>query len=88
MILIGLMVLGSIFYLLPRNTTVRERNAVGVMRDTVVRRVPIKLGLDLQGGMHLALTLDTSTIKSTNFGNDIDLAVTVLRKRIDDFGVT
>jgi len=88
MILIGLMILGSIFYLLPRNTTVRERNALGVMRDTVVRKVPIKLGLDLQGGMHLALTLDTSTIKSTNFGGDIDLAVTVLRKRIDDFGVT
>ena len=30
------------------------------MRDTTVTRVPLKLGLDLQGGMHLALELDQS----------------------------
>ena len=88
MILIGLMVLGSIFYLFPSNGTVRVRNAQGVMHDTTERRVPIKLGLDLQGGMHLALTLDTSNVKSTNFAGDIDKAVTILRKRVDEFGVS
>ena len=88
MILIGLMILGSIYTLFPSNGTVRVRNALGVMHDTTQRRVPIKYGLDLQGGMHLALTLDTSTTKSTNFREDIDKAVTVLRKRIDEFGVS
>ncbi len=88
MIVIGLMVLGSIYSLFPSNGTVRVRNAQGVMHDTVQRRVPIKYGLDLQGGMHLVLTLDTSMVKSTNFKEDVDKAVIVLRKRIDEFGVS
>lgn len=87
LILIGLMIAASIFYLLPRDQTVRERNAQGVMHDTTERRVPIKYGLDLQGGMHLAVTLDTSKVKSTDFAGDIDRALIVLRKRIDEFGV-
>jgi preprotein translocase subunit SecD len=88
MIVIGLMILGSIYSLFPSNGTVRVRNAQGVMHDTTQRRVPIKYGLDLQGGMHLVLTLDTSTVKSTNFKEDVDKAVIVLRKRIDEFGVS
>jgi preprotein translocase subunit SecD len=88
MIVIGLLVLAAIYSLFPRNSTVRERNAQGVMRDTVTRRVPLKYGLDLQGGMHLTLTLDTSSVKSTNFAADIDNAIIVLRKRVDEFGVS
>ena len=48
---------------------------------------PVKLGLDLQGGMHLALELDQSKQVSANPSRDIDLALTVLRKRMDEFGV-
>src|SRR5665213_1294229 len=88
MILIGLMIVASIIYLFPSNQSVRERNAQGLTRDTTVRRIPIKYGLDLQGGMHLALTLDTSNVKSADFNGDIDKALTVLRKRIDEFGVS
>jgi preprotein translocase subunit SecD len=88
MILIGLMIVASIINLLPSNSTARERNAQGVTHDTTVRRVPIKYGLDLQGGMHLALTLDTSTVKSTDFKGDIDNALIILRKRVDEFGVS
>jgi preprotein translocase subunit SecD len=87
-ILIGLMILASIIYLIPRNETVRERDAKGVMQDVQHRRVPIKYGLDLQGGMHLALGLDTSAKKVADPANAIDLALTVLRKRIDEFGVS
>src|SRR4029079_12126274 len=43
---------------------------------------------DLQGGMHLALELDQSKQVSADPKRDIDLALTVLRKRIDEFGVT
>ena len=57
------------------------------MRDTVVTRVPLKRGLDLQGGMHLALELDQSKQVSADPKRDLDLALTVLRKRIDEFGV-
>jgi protein-export membrane protein SecD len=82
------MILASIIYLIPRNETVRERDAKGIMQDVQHRRVPIKYGLDLQGGMHLALGLDTSAKKVADPANAIELALTVLRKRIDEFGVS
>jgi preprotein translocase subunit SecD len=79
----------SVFYLVPRNVTVRERDLqTGVMRDRTEKRVPLKLGLDLQGGMHLALELDQSRQVSADPAHDLDLALTVLRKRIDEFGVS
>ena len=89
LIIIAGLVLLSIFFLIPRNVTVRERDAdTGVMRDRTDRRIPLKLGLDLQGGMHLALELDQSKQVSSDPKRDLDLALTVLRKRIDEFGVT
>jgi preprotein translocase subunit SecD len=87
-IVIVVLVIGSIYFLFPRNTTLRERGDNGVMRDTTVTQVPLKLGLDLQGGMHLALELDQSKQVSADPKRDLDLALTVLRKRIDEFGVT
>ncbi len=88
MILIAVLVIGSIIALIPRTVTVRERSATGVMQDVQVKRVPLKRGLDLQGGMHLGLELDQSEQVSADVSKDIDLALTVLRKRIDEFGVT
>src|SRR4026207_2311022 len=88
LILIAALVVASVYFLFPRNVTIRERGPSGVMRDTVVTRVPLKRGLDLQGGMHLALELDQSKQVSADPKRDLDLALTVLRKRIDEFGVT
>ena len=48
------------WFLRPRDVTIREQGPDGRMRDTTVRRVPLKLGLDLQGGIHLALEIDES----------------------------
>jgi preprotein translocase subunit SecD len=59
-----------------------------VITDRREKRVPLKLGLDLQGGMHLALELDQSKQVSADPKRDLDLALTVLRKRIDEFGVS
>jgi preprotein translocase subunit SecD len=81
------MIVASVIALVPRNVTQREFSG-GMYRDTVVKRVPLKLGLDLQGGMHLGLELDQSKRVSADPVRDIDLALTVLRKRIDEFGVT
>jgi preprotein translocase subunit SecD len=88
LILIAVLVIGSILSLVPREVTTRERDANGVMQDVTVKRVPLKRGLDLQGGMHLGLELDESKQVSSDVSRDIDLALTVLRKRIDEFGVT
>jgi preprotein translocase subunit SecD len=87
LLLIGLLVVASIYFLFPRKVTIREPGPNGVMHDVAVTRVPLKRGLDLQGGMHLALELDQSKQVSADPKKDLDLALTVLRKRIDEFGV-
>ena len=87
LILIAVLIVGSIYFLFPRTVTLRVRGADGVMHDDTVTRVPLKRGLDLQGGMHLALELDQSKQVSADPKKDLDLALTVLRKRIDEFGV-
>jgi preprotein translocase subunit SecD len=89
LLLIAALILLSVYFLIPRNVTLRERDSeTGVMKDRTEKRMPLKLGLDLQGGMHLALELDQSKQVSADPKRDIDLALTVLRKRIDEFGVT
>jgi preprotein translocase subunit SecD len=87
LLVIAFLVALSVYSLFPREVTIRTRAADGAMRDTTEIRVPLKLGLDLQGGMHLGLELDQSQRVSSDVPRDIDLALTVLRKRIDEFGV-
>jgi preprotein translocase subunit SecD len=83
------MIVASIVSLIPRNQTIRVVDpATKQVKDLVEKRVPLKRGLDLQGGMHLGLELDQSKRVSADPAKDIDLALTVLRKRIDEFGVT
>jgi preprotein translocase subunit SecD len=87
LILIAVLVVASVYFLFPRKVTIREPGPNGVMHDVEMTRVPLKRGLDLQGGMHLALELDQSKQVSADPKKDLDLALTVLRKRIDEFGV-
>jgi len=47
----------------------------------------INLGLDLQGGMHLLLKIDTSNLPTKAKEDAADRAVEVIRNRIDQFGV-
>jgi preprotein translocase subunit SecD len=87
LIVIAALVLVCVYLLVPRTMTLHERDQVtGAVHDTTVRRVPIKYGLDLQGGMHLALELVQSKQVSSNVKRDIDLALVVLRKRIEGIG--
>ena len=87
-IIIAVVLVACVVALFPRELTTRIKGDDGVMRDTVVREVPIKRGLDLQGGMHLELELDQSKQVSADPKRDIGLALQVLRKRMDEFGVT
>lgn len=49
----------------------------------------LKLGLDLQGGMHLVLEVDTAKLPSgTDPSDAVDRALEVIRNRIDKFGVS
>src|SRR5438876_7087346 len=86
---IGVFILLSIISLVPRNQKMRIRDATtGTMKDTTVRRVPINLGLDLQGGIHLALEVDQSKGPVPDCADAIQRAERVVRTRIDEFGTT
>src|SRR5687768_955093 len=76
------------FFLFPRDVTVKRRGADGILRDTVERRVPLKRGLDLQGGMYLVLEIDDTKQVPANKADQLDLALKTVRTRIDQFGVS
>src|SRR6266536_3710160 len=86
---IGALIVISIISLVPRNTKQRVIEAgSGRMKDTTVRRLPINLGLDLQGGIHLALEVDQSRGPVPDCADAIQRAERVVRTRIDEFGTT
>ena len=86
--LIGVLVLASIWALYPRNVKVRQRRADGTFYDTTTYRVPLRKGLDLQGGMHLALEVDDSKGVVADKSEAIDRALKVVRTRIEGLGVS
>jgi preprotein translocase subunit SecD len=86
--IIGVLVLASVWALYPRNVKVRQRRADGTFFDTTTYRVPLRRGLDLQGGMHLALEVDDSKGVVANKSEAIDRALKVVRTRIEGLGVS
>jgi preprotein translocase subunit SecD len=87
--MIGVLIGLSIVSLVPRNTKQRVIDQqTGRMKDTTVRRLPINLGLDLQGGIHLALEVDQSKGPVPDCADAIQRAERVVRTRIDEFGTT
>lgn len=86
LLLIAAMIIASVWALFPRTVTERVKRD-GVFVDTTVSRVPLKLGLDLRGGMYLALEIDQSKQEVTDVSDALERALTVVRTRIDEFGV-
>jgi protein-export membrane protein SecD/preprotein translocase SecF subunit len=88
-ITIAALIVASVFALVPRSVKQRVYDSrTGQMRDTTIRRVPIKMGLDLRGGVHLALEVDQSRGVVADCANAIRRAERVVRTRIDEFGTT
>jgi len=89
LLVILFLVAASVWALWPRTGTVRERDSkTGLFHDTTLKSVPLKKGLDLQGGMYLALEVDDSKGVVANKAEAIDRALKVVRNRIDEFGVS
>ncbi|MEI6739706.1 MAG: protein translocase subunit SecD [Gemmatimonadaceae bacterium] len=85
LLIVGLLA-ASATALFPRTVVERvKRN--GIFVSDTVRRVPLKRGLDLQGGMHLTLEIDDSKQAVANKSEALDRALKVVRQRIDEFGV-
>ncbi|MFH1594232.1 MAG: protein translocase subunit SecD [Candidatus Omnitrophota bacterium] len=53
----------------------------------VTKEGKVNLGLDLQGGMHLVLLVDTSKLPPEEAKDAPDRALEIIRNRIDQFGV-
>lgn len=80
--------LASVWALWPRTVKERWRNPqTGESEYRDVKRVPLKLGLDLEGGIHLALEVDESKGAVADKADALNRAETVVRNRIDQFGV-
>jgi len=87
MLLITLLILDSIFSLIPRTVVERTRDpGTGQMVETEVRRIPIHLGLDLWGGTHLVLEVDPSKGRVADCAEAIHGAPRVIRNRVSEFG--
>ncbi|MEK7402751.1 MAG: protein translocase subunit SecD [Gemmatimonadota bacterium] len=78
----------SVWFLFPRDVTVKRRGDDGLLHEITERRVPLRLGLDLQGGMHLALELDDSKQVVADRADAIERALKTVRTRIEGFGVS
>jgi preprotein translocase subunit SecD len=83
---IVVMLAASAWFLFPR-TTIERVKREGVFVYDTVRRVPLKRGLDLQGGMHMSLEIDDSKQAVADKADAIERALKVVRTRIDEFGV-
>src|SRR3989442_12335877 len=82
----GLLVL-AVWQLIPTNVTQRGRDpATGRMKDTTIRRVPINPGVDLQGGIHLALEVDQWKGPVPDCADAIHRPDKVVRRRTAEFG--
>jgi len=88
LITIGVLSLLSLWALFPRDVKSRQRRPDGTFYDTVSRRIPLRRGLDLSGGMHLALEVDESKGVIANKSDAIDRALKVVRTRIEGMGVS
>src|ERR1041385_9262455 len=80
----------SAYLLFPRDVTTRTLGADGVLHDVTARHVPLRQGLDLKGGMYLALEVDDSkqAIAAKDKPEAIDRALKVVRSRMQGFGVS
>jgi preprotein translocase subunit SecD len=80
----------SIWALIPRDVTTRERDANGVLQDVTHRRVPLKEGLDLSGGMYVSLEIndEKQAIPASQRGEAIDRALKTVRTRMEGFGTS
>ncbi len=74
-----------------KNLQWRVLVALGVVVFALLGMLPLRekinLGLDLQGGMHLVLKVDTSEIPEDAREDAPDRALEIIRNRIDQFGV-
>jgi SecD/SecF fusion protein len=91
-ILIAIVVIVALYYLYPTlklaSLSGEQKAAMPPEELAKLHSRAIHLGLDLQGGMHVVLEIDKSSIEEGDLESTMDKAETVIRNRIDKFGVS
>ena len=64
-----------------------DKAAMSAEELAELKEKAINLGLDLQGGMHLVLEVDRSELEETDIKAVVTRAETIIRNRVDKFGV-
>ncbi len=86
--MISAMVLASLWSLRPRQVVaLADPDGDGVKMLDTSWGLPLKLGLDLAGGMHLSLEVDDSKMAAADVDDALERALRVVRNRIDELGV-
>ena len=91
-LLIAGLVLFSLWELYPSikyySMSATERTAMDPGDLDNLKRKALNLGLDLQGGIHLVMQVDTSGMKATAANDAVDRAMSVIANRVIQFGLT
>jgi SecD/SecF fusion protein len=66
-------------------TTMREADPDEYIK---LQKQSMKLGLDLQGGMHVVLEVDKKDLDENAAKDAVDRALEIIRNRVDEFGVS
>lgn len=89
-LVLAALVLGA-WYVYPTvryaSMTPEARAALGPEESAKLRERAIRLGLDLQGGMHLVLQIDRTNLTEDEASDARDRALEIIRNRVDQFGV-
>lgn len=87
-----IVLLGTMYLLWPTflwyQMSPEEKLKAQQSKEKIVSRI-LNLGLDLQGGVHLVLEIDSTKLeKDLNIDDALIMAIEIIRNRIDQFGVS
>ena len=89
--LIGMLAIVSVYLLYPTvkyyTLTSAERQAMDPTALINLRDKSLNLGLDLQGGIHLIMQVDTANMNQADADDAVNRAMTVITNRVDQFGL-
>jgi len=68
--------------------SLKEKSQMSKEKLDKIHSKSIHLGLDLVGGMHLAMEVDKSKLSKEEAKDAVDRALEIIRNRVDQFGVT
>ncbi|MFC1693827.1 protein translocase subunit SecD [Candidatus Latescibacterota bacterium] len=89
--LVAALLLFSFWKLVPslQYYTLSDEKKVGMDPGDLekIRTKALNLGLDLQGGIHLVMQVDTSDMEGDEADDAVDKAMTVISNRVDQFGL-